>query len=92
MEYVDFKMIPAGNTYVNETTGKVECQHGPDECYLNKMLNCGIAAAATQKQAISFVACIEGVKQHVLDRPKLAKKCAKKVNAQEATPPVVRTT
>lgn len=86
MGYVDFTMIPSGNVYVNQTTGEVFCQHGPDECTLNKLLNCAIAQSTSQKEGISFVACIEKVKNRVLKNPKLAQKCADKVSVTKLFP------
>ena len=36
------------------------CQHGPLECKLNTVLNCGQEISADQDQFFQFLYCIEG--------------------------------
>ena len=36
-----------------------ECQHGPVECKMNTVLNCGQNLSSSQDQFFSFLYCIE---------------------------------
>lgn len=56
-EYMDFRVFFAGN--IKEEEGKLVCQHGEQECYLNKVIGCGIARKSTAKEWFPFVNCIE---------------------------------
>eukprot|EP00210_Caulerpa_lentillifera_P002722 g2602.t1 len=55
--YMNFHIFYAGNT--KEREGKLVCQHGENECYLNKVLGCAIARKATAKEWFPFIECIE---------------------------------
>lgn len=62
-DVIDFSLVPWGNARANPATGAVECQHGPAECRLNRVLACAIAQAqASAAPWLPFVLCLEGTK------------------------------
>mmetsp|Transcript_2977 Transcript_2977/g.10743 ORF Transcript_2977/g.10743 Transcript_2977/m.10743 type:complete len:174 (+) Transcript_2977:193-714(+) len=56
---MNFTMVPYGNAQRNPRTGEITCQHGPDECTLNKAQNCAIYYGETVDVWWPFVLCTE---------------------------------
>ncbi|CAH0553509.1 unnamed protein product [Brassicogethes aeneus] len=57
---LDIELIPFGKAKISNNKGKRKmiCQHGPKECFGNKMQACVIDQNFTQKQEIALVNCI----------------------------------
>ncbi|KAF8063862.1 hypothetical protein HT031_003719 [Scenedesmus sp. PABB004] len=56
--YVQLDVIPWGNARV-DADGAVQCQHGPLECALNKLLSCALALEPEQDDWFPFLSCAE---------------------------------
>eukprot|EP00958_Prasinococcus_capsulatus_P024957 scaffold4044_cov399-Prasinococcus_capsulatus_cf.AAC.5 len=57
-------MVPYGNAQRNPRTGEITCQHGPDECTLNKAQNCAIyyvRAQCAQGRNTMWAGMVSGV-------------------------------
>lgn len=59
MDAADFSYIPYGNAHFNQDSGELQCQHGPRECQLNKLLGCAIELHPTLNAWFPFVKCVE---------------------------------
>lgn len=58
MAHVELDIIPWGNARVGKD-GATQCQHGPLECQLNKVLSCAIAQNPLQDDFFPFFLCVE---------------------------------
>lgn len=56
-QLIDFSYIGWGN--VAKLGGEYKCQHGPLECTMNTVLNCGQELSTHQDQFFEFLYCIE---------------------------------
>lgn len=58
--YLDVDLVPYGKAIQNNVDGKWEfqCQHGPKECYGNKIQGCVLHSNANFDTKMSFVNCI----------------------------------
>eukprot|EP00919_Chromeraceae_sp_WS-2016_P007216 GHVR01016976.1.p1 GENE.GHVR01016976.1~~GHVR01016976.1.p1 ORF type:complete len:186 (-),score=41.00 GHVR01016976.1:695-1252(-) len=56
--YISFRLIPAGNVVFDGDS--VNCQHGEDECALNRVHLCGIAHIPSDQplQLFKFISCV----------------------------------
>lgn len=74
---IDF--IASGNARAGDD-GEITCQHGPNECNLNRAISCAIANAPSQDNWFTFVECLEGKakKDRDVDAPSAAGQCAAK--------------
>nr|XP_034833184.1 GILT-like protein 1 [Maniola hyperantus] len=61
-QYVNFHTYPYGNARTIHESGviKFECQHGPPECYGNKLHACAIDHLNNITEAVVFNACMMG--------------------------------
>lgn len=57
-DYIDVVLIPFGKSQYNGD-GTFECQHGPDECRLNKIQSCVLNYLHSEQAQIQYVACQE---------------------------------
>ncbi|KPI94816.1 Gamma-interferon-inducible lysosomal thiol reductase [Papilio xuthus] len=60
-QYINIKTYPYGNarTTIDENGNyKIDCQHGPPECYGNKLHACAINLLQNKTQALLFNACL----------------------------------
>jgi interferon gamma-inducible protein 30 len=57
-DIVDFKYVAWGNAH-NTTTQGVQCQHGSNECSLNRVINCATHHYPDQAKWLPFVNCLE---------------------------------
>ncbi|XP_047984794.1 gamma-interferon-responsive lysosomal thiol protein-like [Leguminivora glycinivorella] len=55
--YVNLKTYPYGNAWKTEN-GKIQCQHGPEECYGNKLHACAIDILKDTTQYVKYTACM----------------------------------
>ncbi|XP_043217227.1 GILT-like protein 1 [Amphibalanus amphitrite] len=53
-------LVPYGKAKTYQRGSKVtfSCQHGPEECWANKLHACGIRQAANQTVSVQFVTCL----------------------------------
>ncbi|KAI7845584.1 hypothetical protein COHA_000872 [Chlorella ohadii] len=62
-DWVDLRYVAWGNVknITDNTTGEVtyKCQHGPEECFFNNIINCAQALYPVQSKWFPFVACME---------------------------------
>lgn len=79
LDMVDLQLLPYGNAKVED--GKIVCQHGPSECYGNKVEACGLKHASSVLSGDQFVTCVESDKKRssTKDFDSLLTKCAAKV-------------
>lgn len=80
-EYVDVSFYPSGNAHwrKNGTTGEMylRCQHGDDECVLNRILNCGVEYAKAYEW-MPFAVCVEDYGRLILKNHTLLDTCSVK--------------
>ncbi|XP_071039484.1 gamma-interferon-inducible lysosomal thiol reductase-like isoform X2 [Parasteatoda tepidariorum] len=68
--YMNVKFLPFGNELISRLPSKVkfECQHGPNECYRNKIQACFIAYDGNTTNQVKFINCafdVKKAKKHV---------------------------
>ncbi|CAO1408492.1 unnamed protein product [Diamesa tonsa] len=60
-QHLQINFIPFGksSSFLNEETGQVEfkCQHGPEECFGNKVQGCVLSKLTDQDSQVNYVAC-----------------------------------
>lgn len=54
---LDIKFVPFGKAQKNIENDGFICQHGPAECYLNKVQSCVLDKLTTQADKAAFVIC-----------------------------------
>mmetsp|Transcript_3063 Transcript_3063/g.11023 ORF Transcript_3063/g.11023 Transcript_3063/m.11023 type:complete len:173 (+) Transcript_3063:223-741(+) len=64
---MNFTMVPYGNAIKDPRTGEIQCQHGPDECTLNKAQLCGIKQGKTADVWWPFILCTEDLRTGGID-------------------------
>ncbi|RCN28862.1 gamma interferon inducible lysosomal thiol reductase, partial [Ancylostoma caninum] len=55
--FVNIEFVPYGNAKV--VNGTIQCQHGPEECSINRFESCLIDSVQTQEQYVPLIYCIE---------------------------------
>uniref|UniRef100_A0A0K0E2E6 Saposin A-type domain-containing protein n=1 Tax=Strongyloides stercoralis TaxID=6248 RepID=A0A0K0E2E6_STRER len=55
-KYIDLELIPFGNARMDEETKKITCQHGEEECKVNKYEGCAINFL---EKPFPFIYCLE---------------------------------
>uniref|UniRef100_A0AC35UFB0 Saposin A-type domain-containing protein n=1 Tax=Rhabditophanes sp. KR3021 TaxID=114890 RepID=A0AC35UFB0_9BILA len=55
-DYIELELIPYGNAKRDPKTDQLTCQHGPEECVLNKFQNCAVHFL---DRSFEFVYCFE---------------------------------
>ncbi|KAH6935956.1 hypothetical protein HPB50_011690 [Hyalomma asiaticum] len=76
-EYMHVDLVPFGKAEVKVVNDTVtfECQHGPQECYVNQVQTCAVKYVHPVRKLLDFVACM-----YRQDDPTTAgQPCAKKV-------------
>ncbi|KAH9373040.1 hypothetical protein HPB48_010015 [Haemaphysalis longicornis] len=74
---MDLDLVPFGNADMKVSNGTVtfRCQHGPDECYVNKVQTCGVKYVHPTRKLLALIACMFSQ-----DEPaKAGQLCAQKV-------------
>ncbi|XP_045486730.1 uncharacterized protein LOC110994806 [Pieris rapae] len=77
-DYLDIQTYPYGNAKTEEHDGKVEfkCQHGPKECYGNKLHACALNIIKNHTAALQFNMCMmESSQENRGSDDKAADKC-----------------
>ncbi|KAH8025273.1 hypothetical protein MRX96_049922 [Rhipicephalus microplus] len=59
-EFMNVDLVPFGKAHMTVTnhTTTFECQHGPQECYVNTVQACAVKYVHPIKKLINFVACM----------------------------------
>ncbi|GMT14901.1 hypothetical protein PFISCL1PPCAC_6198, partial [Pristionchus fissidentatus] len=57
-EFAKIELVPYGNAKISPE-GEITCQHGEEECNINKFESCLIAALPDQNQFVPAIHCIE---------------------------------
>ncbi|XP_075980844.1 uncharacterized protein LOC142979636 [Anticarsia gemmatalis] len=59
-EHLDVHLIPYGHATTHNTRGyyTFECQHGPKECYANRVHACAIDVLQNTTRSINFLGCL----------------------------------
>nr|XP_023029316.1 GILT-like protein 1 [Leptinotarsa decemlineata] len=72
------EMIPYGKAKRKKVNNewKIVCQHGPKECYANKIQACVLGLNHTQSESLNFIDCVMSTGNP--QNKKYAKKCANK--------------
>lgn len=78
---INVTIVPYGNA-MTSSTGKVTCQHGPQECWANKMEACVIDAYPKFTDHFPMIDCVEGANELTNTT---AEACAKKHKISWAT-------
>ncbi|RCN45583.1 gamma interferon inducible lysosomal thiol reductase [Ancylostoma caninum] len=55
--FVNIEFVPYGNAKV--VNGTIQCQHGPEECSINRFESCLIDSVQTQELYVPLIYCIE---------------------------------
>jgi len=58
-DIMNLKYYPYGNAREDPETGRTVCQHGEEECRLNKVFGCVLHIYPDQKRWFPFVHCVE---------------------------------
>ncbi|VDO65338.1 unnamed protein product [Haemonchus placei] len=56
-KFVNIEIVPYGNARVKN--GSIDCQHGPEECYINRFESCVIDSMQDQSQYVPMIYCIQ---------------------------------
>ncbi|XP_037276392.2 gamma-interferon-inducible lysosomal thiol reductase [Rhipicephalus microplus] len=58
--YLIIDILPFGNARMHVVNGTVtfDCQHGPDECYINEVQTCAVKYVHPTRRLLDFVACM----------------------------------
>lgn len=64
---MNFTMVPYGNAIKDPRTGEIQCQHGPDECTLNKAQLCAIKQGKTADVWWPYILCTEDARTGGVD-------------------------
>ncbi|KAL1427714.1 hypothetical protein MTO96_017150 [Rhipicephalus appendiculatus] len=59
-DYLNVDILPFGNARMHVVNGTVtfDCQHGPDECYINEVQTCAVKYVHPTRKLLDFVACM----------------------------------
>nr|XP_037277904.1 gamma-interferon-inducible lysosomal thiol reductase-like [Rhipicephalus microplus] len=59
-DYLNVDILPFGNARMHVVNGTVtfDCQHGPDECYINEVQTCAVKYVHPTRRLLDFVACM----------------------------------
>ncbi|XP_077517439.1 gamma-interferon-inducible lysosomal thiol reductase-like [Amblyomma americanum] len=76
-EYLQLDLLPFGNADMKVSNGTItfQCQHGPDECYINEVQTCAVKYVHPTRKLLDFVDCM--LRQD--DPTKAGEPCAQKV-------------
>ncbi|XP_028156243.1 gamma-interferon-inducible lysosomal thiol reductase-like [Ostrinia furnacalis] len=58
--FLDIHLVPYGNAKTREVSGHFyfKCQHGPEECFVNRLHACAVDVLRNESQAVIFNACL----------------------------------
>ncbi|CAH1153261.1 unnamed protein product [Phaedon cochleariae] len=77
-DVLDLDLVPYGKAKMSNINGKwkLTCQHGPKECFGNKIQACVLDLNYTQAKSMNFIGCV--MSTETPENKKIAKKCAEK--------------
>uniref|UniRef100_A0A0K0DN54 Saposin A-type domain-containing protein n=1 Tax=Angiostrongylus cantonensis TaxID=6313 RepID=A0A0K0DN54_ANGCA len=56
-EFINVELVPFGNAQI--MNGTITCQHGPEECRINRFESCLIHVLKSQDRYVPFIYCID---------------------------------
>ncbi|PAV90129.1 hypothetical protein WR25_13333 [Diploscapter pachys] len=83
-DYVNIEFIPYGNARIL-SNGTIQCQHGEEECKINKFESCLIDAVQTQDQYVPLIYCLENQLMKQTPFEDAAEKCFKQLSVSDQT-------
>ncbi|EPB70070.1 hypothetical protein ANCCEY_10835 [Ancylostoma ceylanicum] len=79
--FVNIEFVPYGNAKV--VNGTIQCQHGPEECSINRFESCLIDSVQTQEQYVPLIYCIENNLRSKIPFDKASAKCFRTLSVSE---------
>lgn len=56
-KHIEIIFIPFGKSWETSGPEKFQCQHGPEECNLNKIMSCALYFLYEQEKQEKFIVC-----------------------------------
>ncbi|XP_030031631.2 GILT-like protein 1 isoform X2 [Manduca sexta] len=80
-EFLDVALVPYGKAKTKVVDGKYTftCQHGPEECYANKIHACAIEAVGNMTSAVKITTCMINNNE---DSDEALARCAKEMSIE----------
>jgi interferon, gamma-inducible protein 30 len=75
-DIISFRYVAYGNARLNQH-GTLQCQHGPKECELNRVINCIQDLHPNQNRWLPFVVCLESDADKQNEPDELVISCSK---------------
>ncbi|KHJ74789.1 gamma interferon inducible lysosomal thiol reductase, partial [Oesophagostomum dentatum] len=79
--FVNIELIPYGNARI--VNGSIQCQHGPEECSINRFESCLIDSVQTQDQYVPLIYCLENNLMAKIPFDKASAKCFRTMSVSE---------
>ncbi|XGW12853.1 hypothetical protein V3C99_013475 [Haemonchus contortus] len=80
-KFVNIEFIPYGNAKV--VNGSIECQHGAEECSINRFESCVIDSMGTQDQYVPYIYCLENQLKSKVTFDKASAKCFRTLSVSD---------
>ncbi|KAK5971308.1 Gamma interferon inducible lysosomal thiol reductase, partial [Trichostrongylus colubriformis] len=81
MDFVNIELVPYGNAKM--VNGSIQCQHGPEECSINRFESCVIDSMQTQDQYMPYIGCIENLLMSKVPFDKASSKCFRTLSVSD---------
>lgn len=81
-DYVDIELVPFGNARIEN--GTIICQHGDDECTINRFESCVIDSMKGSNAALPYIYCLEQQLEAAVPFKKAVLKCYRKLGVPKA--------
>lgn len=81
MDFVNIEFVPYGNARI--VNGSIQCQHGPEECSINRFESCLIDSVQTQDQYVPLINCIENQLMSKVTFDKASAKCFRTLSVSD---------
>ncbi|XP_077560574.1 gamma-interferon-inducible lysosomal thiol reductase-like [Haemaphysalis longicornis] len=75
-DHINLDLLPFGKAHMKVSNGTItfQCQHGPGECYVNKVQTCAVKYVHPTRKLVTFVVCMFSQEHPVKAGPKCAQK------------------
>ncbi|KAJ1355312.1 hypothetical protein KIN20_012655 [Parelaphostrongylus tenuis] len=80
-EFINIELVPFGNAKI--TNGSITCQHGEEECRINRFESCLIDAVKSQDHYVPLIYCIEYQLQSTVPFENATAKCFRRLSVSE---------